>query len=145
MGGHVAESVFHRLHRIRKLEEQTARMDKIDAAVAREERDAEVREIEVGAERSRQLFTESTAGALYHHHTFAVHNEMQRRSAMVNLWGATDVLQQADAALKKRAVASKVVELLAEAHEEREAIELRAAEQGEFDELGTQRWLRHAS
>ncbi|MFT7521685.1 MAG: hypothetical protein ACI9MC_003837 [Kiritimatiellia bacterium] len=141
----MTNSVFHRLHRIRKLEQQRAQMDKMQAANTRDDKRAEVIRLEHHAVRSSTLFNDKTPGAISHHHAFAIHNEMQRRGAVVNLWTADEQLQNATRVYVERAVQARSVELLAEAHEEREALEARSSEEGELDEVGTQQWIRRAS
>lgn len=137
-------SVFRRLHRLRKLEERSAQVALAEARHSEEEAQAEVVEIEDRLRESARLGTESAA-LLAHHHRFALDGEIQRRAADAQWQEARVGVREAHDHMLERSTAARTVELLAEAAEERAALEAREAEQRSMDEVGAQRWLRRAS
>ena len=136
--------VFHRLHRIRKVEEQIARIESVRCEVVRDAHEAEVIQLNAGLDRSREMFTDAAA-TLHHHHAFALHQEMRRRGAEAELVAANRAVEEARDELRHHAVEARSVELLAEAFDTRIATDARVSEQRELDEVGSQRWLRKAS
>lgn len=135
--------VFHRLHRIRKVEEQIARVETVRREEVRDDRQAEVIQLDAHMDQSRELFQHGAA-TLHHHHAFALHQEMRRRGAEADLAAANIAVEDARATLRKTAIDARTVELLAEAFAERVATNARATEQRALDEVGSQRWLRKA-
>lgn len=136
--------VFHRLHRVRKLEEQRARVELVRLEEARDARLAEVLALEAQLQESHTLAANDVA-MMQHHHAYALRGEVQRR-------GNERALQQAERAARtartktvEAAMEARSVELLAEAMELREALAARSAERKALDEVGSQQWMRRAS
>lgn len=136
-------TVFHRLHRLRKLEERTAQVALADAQALREERQQEVAAIVDAVERSHAAANDPALWAT--HHRFVLDQEISRRAASHRLDHAHARVSQCHAEVVRRATDARTVELLAEAAQERADQEARLAEQRAFDEVGSQRWLRRAS
>lgn len=136
--------VFHRLHRVRKLEEQRARVELVRLEEARDARQAEVVALETQLHESHALAANDVA-MMQHHHTFALRGEVQRRGNERALEQAERATRAARATTLERAMEARSVELLAEAMDLREAEHARATERKALDEVGTMQWLRRAS
>jgi flagellar export protein FliJ len=136
--------VFHRLHRIRKVEEQIARVETARREEDRDAHQAEIIQLNARVERSRSLFQDDAA-TLHHHHAFALHQELKRRNTQAALESANRAVDEARAELRRHSIETRTVELLAEGVDAQAATDARLSEQRELDEVGSQRWLRKAS
>lgn len=141
----MAESVFRRVHRLRKTEERRARQQQRDADDHREACEAVVVELETGLVQSHQAAFEGSAALIAHHHQYALRSEVRRRGAEDALRQANAQVLQARTEVLNRAVEARTVELVAEAIELQGLQDQRHAEQKDMDEVGVQRFLRRAS
>lgn len=136
-------SIFHRLHRIRKLEERQAKVALAEAHSVQESRQAEVVSLLEAMERS---YASATSPALWAtHHRRVMDHELARRRTEHQLEIDTQRVVDAHDEVVTRATSARTVELLATSFEERAEREARHAEQVMMDEVGAQQWVRRAS
>lgn len=140
----MAESVFRRVHRIRKTEEARARHDKRVADEQRDACEAVVIALDRRLAQSHQSFAGSP-GLIAHHHSYALRAELQRRGAEQALREANERVIDARRQVLQRSVEARSVELVAEAVELQVVTAQRHAEAKELDEVGAQRFARKAS
>jgi hypothetical protein len=135
-------NLFDRLHRLRHLEERTARVEHALCARERDDRQAEVIQLEDRMERSRAAAADTAS--VQHRDAWLLHAEMERRRRDGALRQAEAQFLFTQGVLRERAIEARSAELLAESFDARAALALAEAERKELDEIGTQRWLRRA-